>query len=281
MYLDNLRKDDVYVNTAIKRLNLLTGMPNRKGLEKAVISNGKIVNVVSENYGHLTNQDFFGKAESLLKQEGLNYERHSINRDDRSFVVDFIITDTESLTVHQGQDKILPLLRFVNSYDGRERTSGHFGFYREVCSNGLHIAKADIHFSIRHTKNCSKLVLPKLRSLLTTFLKNDYYELSGKFSSMAEIQLLDTAEFVKDILEITNLFKYESSDKNPEPSKRARKVIEIIDNESLITATPPSLWSGYNAFNQVLHNELKKGFGQQRKLDMEIFESVYAYGFEK
>ncbi|WP_335964886.1 hypothetical protein [Galbibacter sp. PAP.153] len=29
------------------------------------------------------------------------------------------------------------MLRFINSYDGSEKTSGHFGFFRKICANGL------------------------------------------------------------------------------------------------------------------------------------------------
>jgi hypothetical protein len=49
------------------------------------------------------------------------------------------------------------MLRFKNSYDGSEKTSGHFGFYREVFTNGLHVVQAEIAFSIKHVCHQTKL----------------------------------------------------------------------------------------------------------------------------
>ena len=69
----------------------------------------------------------------------------SINRDNRSFAVDYILSDENWIVkVKNVNDKLRPMLRFTNSYDGSCRTSGHFGFFREVCSNGLHIAQSEI-----------------------------------------------------------------------------------------------------------------------------------------
>ncbi|MCP9200594.1 DUF945 domain-containing protein [Gramella sp. GC03-9] len=64
------------------------------------------------------------------------------------------------------------MLRFKNSYDGREKTSGHFEFYREVCSNGLHVSQAEIEFSIKHSKNNTHLIIPRLNHLFDKFLDN-------------------------------------------------------------------------------------------------------------
>ncbi len=118
MYVDNLQQDEVFVPVQIRPLNELTGMPVRKGLEQAVVSNGKIVNIVSQRYGHIPNELFFKKAEQLLIDADLTYSRQSINRSDRSFSVDFVLTDSTQFSVGQGEDVILPMLRFTNAYDG-------------------------------------------------------------------------------------------------------------------------------------------------------------------
>ena len=142
MYLNNLQQDSVFVSSEMKPLQSFTGMTSRRGLENVIISNGKIVNVVSNSYGHIPNELFFKHAESMLIDADLKYQKRSINRSDRSFIIDFIIEDENQFSVKHAEDIILPMLRFKNSYDGSERTSGHFGFYRKVCSNGLHVAEA-------------------------------------------------------------------------------------------------------------------------------------------
>ncbi|TPN84509.1 DUF932 domain-containing protein [Aquimarina algicola] len=148
MYLDRLQQDEIFVPSEIKPLKTLTGIDPRSGLENVIISNGKIINVVSARYGHILNELFFKQAEQKLLDAGLNFHKRTINRDDRSFIMDFIIEDHNQFTIKNDKDTILPMLRFKNSYDGREKTSGHFGFYRKICSNGLHIAQAEVAFSM-------------------------------------------------------------------------------------------------------------------------------------
>lgn len=276
MYLQNLQQDEIFVSSEMKSLKSLTQMDSRRGLENAIISNGKIVNVVSNSYGHIPNEVFFKKAERMLVDAKLKYRKRTINRADRSFITDFIIEDKNQFSLKNVNDPILPMLRFKNSYDGSERTSGHFGFYREVCTNGMHVSKVEISFSVKHSKNCIQLIMPKLNQLLEKFLNNEYYEITNKFNKMASVELIDAEKFVKKILDRTKLFRYECSDKNPSPSKKAIDVLEIIYNEPFGGYTSSNLWLGYNAFNWVLHNTLKKSFSQQEKLDKLLFDEIYA-----
>lgn len=276
MYLNRLQQDEIFVFNEMKSLKSITGMESRRGLENAIISNGKIVNVVSNSYGHISNELFFKKAEQLLKDANLKYHKRTINRNDRSFITDFIIEDDNQFSLKNGKDKILPMLRFKNSYDGREKTSGHFGFYREVCTNGLHVAQSEIAFSIKHSKNNTDLIMPKLNLLFEKFLDNEYYEITRKFREMEEIELIDTKAFVKEILEKTKLFRYECSDKNDSPSKKSREILDMIAEEGQDYYTTPTLWDGYNAFNWMLHNTLKKSFSQQERLDKLLFDEIYA-----
>lgn len=276
MYLNRLQQDEIFVSNEMKSLKSITGMESRRGLENAIISNGKIVNVVSNSYGHIPNKLFFKKAEQLLMDANLTYYKRTINRNDRSFITDFIIEDDNQFSLKNGKDKILPMLRFKNSYDGREKTSGHFGFYREICTNGLHVAQSEIAFSIKHSKNNTVLIMPKLNGLFEKFLNNEYYEITRKFREMEEIVLIDTKEFVKDILEKTKLFRYECSDNNDNPSKKSRELLDMIAEEGHDYYATPTLWDGYNAFNWMLHNTLKKTFSQQERLDKILFDEIYA-----
>lgn len=276
MYLINLQQDEIFVPSEMKPLKNITGLESRRGLENVIVSNGKVVNVVSNSYGHIPNELFFGKAEQLLVDAGLSYHKRSINRNDRSFVVDFIIEDENQFLLKNGQDRILPMLRFKNSYDGSEKTSGHFGFYRQVCSNGLHVSQSELAFSIRHTINGTDLIMPNLDRLFDRFLDNEYYGIAQRFREMQEIELIDTRAFVKEILERTKLFRYECSDRNDNPSKKSRELLDMITDERNNFSISPTLWDGYNAFNWMLHNTLKKPFSQQEKLDKVLFDEIYA-----
>ncbi|MEI9921874.1 MAG: DUF932 domain-containing protein [Bacteroidota bacterium] len=271
-FKQRLQNDDVYVSNRLVSLATLTGLPVRKGLEKALVSNGQVVNVVSKSYGHLPNERFFHEVEVKLVEAGIGYITRSINRDDRSFAVDYILDDDDWVVkVKNGQDKLRPMLRFINSYDGSEKTSGYFGFFREVCRNGLHVAHSKIGFSVKHRGNITQVVLPEIRILVDAFLNNEFYSLHRKFEVLAERPIKNLHDFVKVTAETFKLFQFECSQKNPAPSLNARIVMNEIVREIQMSGHKPNLWTGYNAFNSILHTKLKKSFQAQKSLDEKIF----------
>lgn len=276
LFLNRIRKDNVYPLSEVVNLSEITGLPTRKGLDHAVISGGQLVNVVSKQYAHLRNEDFFLRVEEALINADINYRAQYINRDNRSFAVDFILNDERyNVNVKSGEDGILPMLRFTNGYDGSTAPSGRFGFFRKVRANGLHVAHTKVGFKVKHRGNIQNVVIPHIAELVNQFMSNEYYELKRKFDVLAECPIYDLSRFVQVICKDTNIFKFEKSDNNTDPSKLARDVIRIAENETLALGYDnPNLWIGYNAFNEVLHSEMKKPFEAQRILDNQIFEQV-------
>jgi hypothetical protein len=273
--LDNLQNDNIYVENSVIKLESSLGIPTRRGIEQGIISNGKLVNVVSNGYGHLPNDLFFKEVERKLAVAGVNYVTRSINRNDCSFAVDYILQDEKFVVnVKNGTDKIMPMLRFVNSYDGSNKTSGHFGFFRQVCDNGLHVAESSIGFSVKHRGNIVEVVLPEIGYLVNTFMENEYYTINRRFEILAEKRIEHINTFVKNVAENVKLFKFEASEKNSNPSLNARIVIETIENESKLLGVEPNFWLGYNAFNELLHTKLKKSFEQQKNIDARLFDAV-------
>lgn len=271
-----LQNDNVFVDSEIKSLSELTGMPVRKRLGQAVISEGQIVNVVSNSYGHLPNEHFFSAVEESLINSDVNYLTRSINRENRSFIVDYILEDSSyHINIKNCEDKLKPMLRFTNSYDSSCKTSGHFGFFREVCSNGLHVAHTNIGFSVFHNRNISGIVLPEIGTLVNKFMDNEFYSLHKKFEVMAETPITDLNEFVKLTSEELALFTYQASEKNPtDPSLNAQFVLNVINKESKALGMEPNLWLGYNAFNQILHEKMKKTFDAQSNIDAKLFNTI-------
>jgi hypothetical protein len=275
IFLNKLTNDNVFGKNEIVPFSSLTGIPSRKGYEQAIISNGKVVNVVSKSYGHLPNELFFGEVEKQFNAIGVGYKTRSINRNDCSFAVDYILDDTTKMvTVKNGNDRILPMIRLVNSYDGSNKTSGHFGFYREVCSNGLHVAQTDLRFSLKHTGSIVEFSMAGISEMIHNFFDNEYYTISTKFEKLAATEMGNIEEFVKLTADGLKLFKYEISDKNPEPSANARLVMDIIKREAGELNVTPNLWLGYNAFNELIHDKLKKGFDKQAELDVNLFNHI-------
>jgi len=275
--LANSRQDNVLVDSSVVPLQSLTGIASRRGLENAIICENQIVNVVSNSYGHLPNEKFFLGVEEKLIDADIYYQQRSINRDNRSFVVDYVLADDRYKVAVKGEQDILrPMLRFVNSYDGSCKTSGSFGFWRKVCDNGLHVAQTHIGFSVKHSGAIADIVMPKLDEIVSKFMDNEFYSLKRKFEVLAERPVYNLEDYVKFTAKTSGLFKYESSDKNPEPSANARFVFDVIERESKLLNTRPNQWIVYNAFNELLHGKLKKTFDQQRTLDERLFETIYA-----
>lgn len=272
-----MQNDNVFVNSEIRNFSELVNMPVRKGYEQVVISEGEIVNVVSNAYGHLPNEQFFLVVEEKLINACVEYDTRSINRFNRSFAVDYILNDERyNIVVANGKDIIKPMLRFVNSYDGSSKTSGHFGYFRQVCTNGLHVAETKMSFSVKHKGSICEFVLPEIETLVNEFMSNEYYTLKPKAEFLSGTIISDVQKFVKDVCKETEIFKFEKSDKNPDASLNATTVIDSILSEANYLSVEPNMWLGYNAFNEILHGKFQKSFEVQKNLDSKVFESIYA-----
>lgn len=271
-----LRKDDIYPQIQRRSIKDITGMEGRRGLDKVIISGGRIVNVVSERYALLDNSFFFGKVEEKLRETGFSYKTRYINRENGSFAADYILDDDDVRVNIKGADfdVIRPMLRFTNSYDGSAKTSGSFGFFREVCQNGLHVAHAKINFNIKHVGDMQSLTVPHIGNLIAKFMDNEFYALTRKMERMNTEYISDRKTFVKEIADFSKLFKYESSAQNPEPSLNARLVLETLEREAAGNGGAVTLWHGYNAFNELLHGKLKKTFEQQQRSDTLLFNHI-------
>jgi hypothetical protein len=279
--LDNLlersRHDDVFVENKVVQMADVLKMPTRKGLEQGIICGDTLVNVVSKSYGHLPNEVFFLEAERKLIDADIYYKSRSINRDNRSFAVDYVLADDRyKIEVKGDQDILFPMLRFTNSYDGSNKTSGSFGMYRKVCDNGLCIAQTEIGFSVKHTGSIAEIVLPKLGELVENFMDNEFFSLKKKFDILAEARVLNVEKYIQDVNKKLSLIKYEASDKNPAPSLNARFILDVVQRETKVLNTKPNKWIVYNAFNELLHNKLQKTFDQQKTIDERLFDVILA-----
>ena len=269
-----LRQDNIY-----PELKVLQGDEfvekfgkTRQGWEKAIYSGGALVNLVGKNYSILSNENFFGEIEKQLKDKDIKVMTRSINRDNRAFCMEQILSDDRySVTVKNSKDEIRPMLSFTTSYDGSTKTQGHFGIFRKVCNNGAHISQSEIGFSLKRRGDLEYVVIGEVEKLIQKFMDNEFYEIRKKFEVLAETPISNLKDYVKMVCHETEIFKFEKSEENESPSKTAEKVIEIMLKESKMLGESNSLWLGYNAFNQVLHNS-KKGFQAAYNWDAKLFD---------
>jgi len=270
-----LRNDNIIVDSEVKLWSEVSSIKARKGYDKVVVSEGEVVNIVGAGYGHLDNRNFFLKVEEELIEHNIEYITRSINNDNRSFAVDYILNDEKFNIINkQGNDKIRPMLRFINAYDGSAKTSGKFGFFREVCSNGLNVAVSNVAFSFKKSGNVDELVLPNIRNLIDVFMSNEFYTIETKFDTLSNKHISNVAKFVETVCKNSGIQKFAKSDKNPEPSERSQFVIDTILKESKILDIAPNMWLGYNAFNELIYTKIGGGFTKQDQSDKDMFAMV-------
>lgn len=276
-----LQNDNIYPTVKVVDFAEVTGLESRAGIDKLILVDDVVQKVASNDYGLLPNENFFGEFENKLDEAGINYITRSVNRRNRNFAVDYILDDSNLHTNVKGnnKDRIRPFMRAQTSYDGSLQTEGWFGFFREICSNGLHITeKSQIKFKLRHRGNLVEIVMPHIEELIAYFMDNEYFSLHKKFEVLAEKSLKTDAElenFVKFVAGKTSLFKYEKSEKNPEePSQRAQLIIDTVHAEAKSLGVTPNLWLGYNAFNEYIHTNTNKDFRLQANADKSLFETV-------
>ena len=280
--LSTLQNDDVFPTCEMVATESILvdykGEPLKatKGKENTIISNGKVVNFVSDTYGHLPNEQFFLVVEEKLINADIQYVKRSINRNDSSFAVDYILNDDRyDIIVSNGKDTIKPMLHFHTSYDSSCVTFGSFGIFRRICSNGLHIAETKLSFSIKKRGKIAEFVIPHIETLINEFLNNEYFEIKKKADAMSGVIISDVAKFVKQVCDETKLLTFVKSEKNPEPSKRAMDIIDVVNNEAHTLGVEPNKWLIYNAFNGFIHSTLQKTFDKQSTLDAKLFEAIH------
>lgn len=281
-----IRQDNLFVNPKLVSLSELTGIETDDRVDLAMIvtdqttGKDKIISTKSNKYGHLPNEKFVPIIEDRLADAGISFMRQSINRDNEAFAIDYILDDSNyHVNIKNSKDKIKPMIRVINSYNGSSKTEGHFGFFREICSNGLHTASLELNFAIRHRGNMEEIVVPKIEDLIVAFMDNEYYSLHEKFEALAEKPITDVEGFVKYTLGETGLLKYAKSEKNPDdPSIGAQFIIDVINNEAKELGTKPNLWLGYNAFNEYIHTQNQQIFMLQERADHTLFEAIIAQG---
>jgi hypothetical protein len=116
----------------------VTGIQFNDQLSHWIISttNGeqRVVNACSRNYHLISNEELLTPLIEKLESMYTVSATFKVTKGAR-FYIDFVIKDLE-MFVMKG-DRILPRLRVNNSYDGSVRYGLFFGFWREICTNGL------------------------------------------------------------------------------------------------------------------------------------------------
>ncbi len=275
-----MKTTDIFVNASMIETSKICDYPAASHISNTILSNGKIVNMVSADYGFISNQDFFGKFEHKLREERIQFEAKYTNYDDARFTADYILDGELFIKPeHKGKygivDSIKPKLRLTNSYDGKVPLAGYFGFFRQICSNGLHAQVNDLAFQKRRTRSNIEIIFPTMSEMIEQYKKNDQVKIFRKYEVLAEktIKKSELENIVKHFITSENLFKFEKSDKNPEPSIQSQFVLDTIAKECDTLHVKPNAWIVYNSINEWIYSDErnKKDDGMRRNLDLKVF----------
>lgn len=270
---------NVYPNVAKLELSQISDYSGVGKCSHVILSNGKVVQACSSTYGLLKNEAFFKPFEEKMTSEGITFQAVYKNVEDCQFTADYILEG--ELSVKTRQDVIQPKIRLINSYDGSCKTMGFLGFYRQICSNGLHALKYEVDFKLKHTEGNIALALPSLRDMLEKYQATEGVKIVRRFQVLAEMAVpaSDLQDFVKGVINSTGLFKFEKSDKNPEPSLNSQFVLDVVARESASLQTVPNRWLVYNALNEWLFNDARnsKPEAVRTDIDAKLFAAVEAF----
>jgi hypothetical protein len=266
--------EDIFIEAEMVDFKTATGYESRQGYENVIIAENKIVNVVSNSYGFISNQNFFRNFEGILMDEGINFQAKYKNVENQQFVADYILDGEQKVGTYKGTDLIQPKIRLQNSYDGKLLLSGYFGFFRQVCSNGLHTHKNELAFKIKRTQNNLLATPDKLVQMLDEYRNNTMIEIKSIFDELSKVELTDLNKAVRELSEKVDILTF--ANKKDIPTEKAVAVIDTIRRESNELKTKPNAWLLYNAFNELLYNdELNfKNEGMRKDLDMKLFAEV-------
>jgi hypothetical protein len=275
---NELRQDNIFPDTKVIPMEEFNpyGYKGASGNNYVIVSNEKVVSCISHKDRFLDNVDFFAKIEENLINADIDYKLRTINKNDCSFRMDVILNDPKyvvNLKTNQ-DDTIKPMMSFINSYDGTAKTSGFFGYLRQVCINGLNLSNLEISFSKKKKIGIKEEITFDINETIKSFMDNENFTIVQKIETLDNVKVSDLNELIKNICDETKVFRYEKSDKNPDPSLNADIVKNVIESEAKEFGKAVTYWDVYNGFNAILTKKFEKPINDEIKLDQKVFNTL-------
>lgn len=226
----------------------------------------RVVNFCSADYNLQTNQSI---VDPFLQEMGKYYEvkTHVKMKGFSQFFIDLIILNKPSV-VHKG-DTFNPMVRIVNSYDGKLKYQFQLLVYRMVCSNGLTVPETHKSYKLMHTPGLSDVTnYDHILKDVSEFIA-DMGQVTEKFQELLGQPVKSLESRIDAVIEDTNF-----------PSTYKEEVMMIAERELVsLEGQKPNDWVVYNAFNNILNHstDLKAKESKKEELDREVFEYLYRY----
>jgi hypothetical protein len=248
------------------------GMKANNDVSKAVIANikgeNKILNVCSEKYCLVPNNEIFLPIEMALTEKGIKYEAKYNMVDNSKFYADYIIKE-ESMKISDGfNDTVYPKISVTHSYNGLLKYKISVGYFRMVCSNGLVIPIKDYENNFakmgKHTEKLNN-TLHEFFMVFERFL-NDTTTIGKEFQKLNDKVVFNISDRLNSVAE-----------KTAYPVRLVDVANEIINKELTKYETPKTDLLIYNGMNEALMTaDISMHPEFRTKIDSEVFQHILA-----
>lgn len=243
---------------------LITAVPLEKNSKVVTVDTPQgrsIVNVTSDIFKLIPITEIVGPIEELL---GKNFDyfaryRHS---DYCRFFIDYVIASPQEVKDGDG-DIILPKIRLQYGYAGDVRYDFWFGFYRQICTNGMTVLKSvDAHLKSKSTrKRLPEVALHESLDVLVRFVENAE-EFKKQYILLGDRAVENLEDRIKEVAAATKF-----------PKGLVTAAVERAELEVKMYGYDPSDWTVYNGLNYILNHEweaLKMQEWNRQLLDVNI-----------
>jgi hypothetical protein len=222
----------------------------------------RIVSSCSDNYCLISNRDIFPAFEKELEDHFKVVPKYT-EKNLSQFYVDYRLIDNGFKSIDlPNKDKLLPMMRIHHSYNKASSFNINFGYYREICTNGLWSFRSDGEYSFKHFNGNQKQIFGQIIKSAQRFIEKAP-DNEKVFLKLLDHSVQNVEQRIEEVVKKTGYLK------RVQEEIVARAILEHDKFE-----IPMTDWLIYNAFNYQLNHNKSIESPEERKMniDKEIFE---------
>lgn len=231
----------------------------------------QVVNFVSDRYGLLHNSEFFGNLEDRLRQNKFRFDGQYSHVDFCKYYADYTIQGRDLMIGStKYQDKIMPRMKIMRSYSSQIGFRVVYGFYRQICSNGMWGTKWVQQANLKHTEGNLDKMYQVITEGMQKFL-DETQQCIEEFQVVGDRSVTHWVDRIEEVIASTAF-----------SVKLKEDVIRRVNIEHNENNLPITDWLIYNAFNyQLNHSDQIHSSPEARiQLDREIFKHIIDNPFD-
>ena len=256
--------NDILFPVRLEDTEKVFNMPANSDYCKSVIATidgqDKVLNVCSDRYELVPNDQIFPAIRHELKSRGVKFSETYRNTNNAVFNASYTLEDN-SFNVGIANDIIKPKFEVTHSYNGLQKYSIILGYYRLICSNGLVVPleekeETNLQITGKHTQKILDSI-GQLFDMIPEFLaKNGGF--IKKYEVLYDTKVENFSDRVEEVMNATGI------------KKGMDDVLATIRTEmSQLSIDKANDWLVYNAINRLIYDDEKNIKSQQVRRDLD------------